>query len=102
MSPAGVLHIRNLRSRPGASRIAIQSAAVLLVAVVLQLVGARPSWALDNGVARTPPMGWDDWNSFGCNVSEALIHQTADALVANGMADRKSTRLKSSHVSESR
>ena len=85
MSPAGVFHVRNPRARIRTGRAAIQSAAMLFVAVVLQLGGARPSWALDNGVARTPPMGWDDWNSFGCNVSEALIHQTADALVASGM-----------------
>ncbi len=81
----GIFRVRNLRSRIRPGRAAIQSAAVLLVAAVLQLVAVRPSWALDNGVARTPPMGWDDWNSFGCNVSEALIHQTADAIVASGM-----------------
>src|ERR1043165_9769813 len=86
MSPADVFHARNPRSRTRTSRAAIQSAAVLFVAVVLPLVGARPSWALDNGVARTPPMGWDDWNAFGCNVSEALVHQTADAIVASGMS----------------
>ena len=85
MSPADVFHVPNPRSRTRTGRAAIQSAAVLLVAVVLQLGSARPSWALDNGVARTPPMGWDDWNSFGCNVNEALIHQTADAIVASGM-----------------
>ena len=86
MSPAAVFRVRNLRSRTRPGRAAIPFAAALLVAVVLQLPGPRPSWALDNGVARTPPMGWDDWNSFGCNVSEALVHQTADAIVASGMA----------------
>src|SRR4051812_26096748 len=86
MSPAGVFHAPNPRSRSRMGRAAGQSAAVLFVFVVLQLAGARPAWALNNGVARTPPMGWDDWNSFGCNVSEALIHQTADAIVASGMA----------------
>src|SRR5690349_9497646 len=29
--------------------------------------------ALDNGVARTPPMGWNTWNTFGCNISESLV-----------------------------
>ncbi|QDY11650.1 alpha-galactosidase [Micromonospora sp. HM134] len=43
--------------------------------------------ALENGVARTPPMGWNSWNSFGCNINEALIRQTADALVSSGMRD---------------
>jgi alpha-galactosidase len=38
-------------------------------------------------LARTPPMGWNSWNKFGCNVSEQLIRETADALVATGMKD---------------
>jgi alpha-galactosidase len=43
--------------------------------------------ALDNGLAKTPPMGWNSWNKFGCNVSEELIKQIADAMVSNGMKD---------------
>ncbi len=43
--------------------------------------------ALDNGVARTPPMGWNTWNTFGCNINETLIRQTADAIAGNGMRD---------------
>jgi alpha-galactosidase len=38
-------------------------------------------------LAKTPPMGWNSWNKFGCNVSESLIRETADALVASGMRD---------------
>jgi alpha-galactosidase len=41
--------------------------------------------ALDNGLARTPPMGWNSWNKFACNVSEELIKQIADAMAGNGM-----------------
>ena len=39
------------------------------------------------GLAKTPPMGWNSWNKFACNVSEQLIRQTADAMVATGMRD---------------
>lgn len=60
--------------------------AVALGAVVV-LGRASPVLALDNGVARTPPMGWNDWNTFGCNINETVVRQTADALVANGMRD---------------
>jgi alpha-galactosidase len=49
------------------------------------LLAAAPAWALDNGLARTPPMGWNDWNAFGCNTSAALVEQTAQAMVSNGM-----------------
>lgn len=43
--------------------------------------------ALDNGLAPTPPMGWNSWNKFQCNVSESLIKETADAIVRTGMKD---------------
>ena len=36
--------------------------------------------------ARTPQMGWNSWNKFGCNVNETLIQQTADAMVSTGLA----------------
>jgi len=31
------------------------------------------SLSLDNGLGLTPQMGWNSWNHFGCNISEALI-----------------------------
>lgn len=39
------------------------------------------------GLAKTPPMGWNSWNKFACDVSEKLIRETADAMVASGMKD---------------
>ena len=38
-------------------------------------------------LALTPPMGWNTWNKFACNVSETLIKQAADAMVKSGMKD---------------
>ena len=38
-------------------------------------------------VARTPPMGWNSWNKYACNVSETLIMGMADAMVSSGMKD---------------
>ncbi len=43
--------------------------------------------ALENGLALTPPMGWNSWNRFGCNVTEELVKSAADALVTSGMKD---------------
>ena len=40
-----------------------------------------------NGLALTPPMGWNSWNRFACNADEAVIRRTADAIVASGMKD---------------
>ena len=39
------------------------------------------------GLAETPPMGWNSWNTFGCKVDERLIRQIADAMVASGMKE---------------
>jgi alpha-galactosidase len=56
--------------------------------VPLVLIGATVSRSpVDNGLARTPPMGWNSWNHFGCDVSAQLIKETADAMAANGMRD---------------
>ena len=30
-------------------------------------------------------MGWNSWNKFGCNVSDKLIHEMADAMISSGM-----------------
>jgi alpha-galactosidase len=38
-------------------------------------------------LAQTPPMGWNSWNKFGCNVSESLVKEIADAMVSTGMKD---------------
>jgi alpha-galactosidase len=38
-------------------------------------------------LAQTPPMGWNSWNKFGCDVSEKLIIGVADTLASNGMKD---------------
>ncbi len=38
-------------------------------------------------LALTPPMGWNSWNHFECTVSESIVRETADAMVAAGMRD---------------
>jgi alpha-galactosidase len=37
--------------------------------------------------ALTPPLGWNSWNAFGCEVDDAKIRAAADALAASGLAD---------------
>ena len=41
--------------------------------------------ALTDGLAPTPPMGWNSWNRFGPFVSDQLLRETADALIESGM-----------------
>ncbi|KAI7725046.1 hypothetical protein M8C21_007005 [Ambrosia artemisiifolia] len=42
---------------------------------------------LASGLADTPPMGWNIWKHFSCNINETVIRETADALVSTGLAD---------------
>lgn len=39
----------------------------------------------DNGLARTPPMGWNSWNKFHDKFDDATVRQMADAMVSSGM-----------------
>ncbi len=43
--------------------------------------------AVSKGLALTPPMGWNTWNKFACNVSDELVRGMADAMVKSGMKD---------------
>jgi alpha-galactosidase len=81
---------QNVRAfcRPIVSRLGQVSRWWLGVAVVLLVTmgaGMTPAMALGNGLALTPPMGFNDWNAYGCNVSEQLIEQTALAMHNDGM-----------------
>jgi alpha-galactosidase len=38
-------------------------------------------------LAATPPMGWNSWNKFNCNIDETLIRGIADTMVSTGMRD---------------
>lgn len=40
-----------------------------------------------NGLAMTPPMGWNNWATFFCNVSADLLVGTAEKLVELGFKD---------------
>jgi alpha-galactosidase len=47
----------------------------------------RDTMVTANGLAPTPPMGWNSWNKFHCDIDERLIRETADAMVTSGMRD---------------
>ena len=43
-------------------------------------------------IVRTPPMGFNTWNTFGEKISEDLIIETCDAMVEKGLRDASSSR----------
>jgi alpha-galactosidase len=57
--------------------------------VTSQLAGAlfAQQNPVSKGLALTPPMGWNTWNKFACNVSDELVRGMADAMVKSGMKD---------------
>ena len=69
---------------------------IALTAALLAVLGAAggaapraspPPAALPVGPAATPPMGWNSWNTFGCDIDEGKIRRAADGLVRSGMRD---------------
>ncbi|TVY50818.1 putative alpha-galactosidase D [Lachnellula cervina] len=40
---------------------------------------------LDNGLALTPPMGWNSYNHYSCSPNESIVHSNAQALVDLGL-----------------
>ncbi|GAA0328606.1 hypothetical protein GCM10009087_43510 [Sphingomonas oligophenolica] len=78
--------------------------AMLALATLVSLAVALPAFAQEtvdpnhippsrdptrtaNGLALTPPMGWNSWNKFGCSVDEKTVRSVADAMAAGGMRD---------------
>jgi alpha-galactosidase len=72
---------------------------VALAARVLSMAALLVTWpscsALDNGVARTPPMGYNSWYDLGggSNLNETTLRATADAMVAKGLVAAGFTHL---------
>ena len=64
-----------------------RSLGLLLVAIALPVAAAAQNQTAWMDIAKAPPMGWNSWNKFGCNVSETLVREVADAMVSSGMKD---------------
>ena len=52
----------------------------LLFLYILKIINS-----LNNGLGRTPQMGWNSWNKFGCNITEKIIKDTIDTLITSGL-----------------
>ncbi|KAL7577933.1 hypothetical protein ACA910_007564 [Epithemia clementina (nom. ined.)] len=63
--------------------------AAFVVTLLLSTCSFSAGWccqALDNGLARVPPLGWNAWNAFGChNVTQDIMVQAADQIVHLGL-----------------
>jgi alpha-galactosidase len=68
--------------------VAVAGALVVSVAPVMAMptAGAATPDASYNGLALTPPMGWNDWSYYQCNIDENLIVAQGRTLVRSGLA----------------
>ncbi|HWO67065.1 MAG TPA: NPCBM/NEW2 domain-containing protein [Umezawaea sp.] len=71
-------------------RTALGSALLGLLTVIGSVVvPATPAVALENGLAQTPPMGFNNWNSTHCRAdfNEQMVRGIADLFVSRGLKD---------------
>jgi alpha-galactosidase len=59
---------------------------IVLATVALMFSMAVNAQKFEN-MAPTPPMGWNSWNYFACNVDEKMIREVADIMAESGMQD---------------
>jgi len=55
--------------------------------ILLVLLANNASAQKFEGLAPTPPMGWNSWNTFQTAINEKMIMEIADALVSSGMKE---------------
>src|SRR4051794_10265541 len=75
-------------TRPRTRFGAVFTAAVAALALFSAAPHQPVAQAAPGSPAIPPPLGWNSWNSFGCNnVNETAVRQAADAMVNSGMRD---------------
>src|SRR4051812_43507544 len=96
---SGVRHLPNAFHFSHMTTIVVRRVLPLLLGTMAMLTAAcvarssnavgatSPMRSSASGLAPTPPMGWNSWNKFQCNIDERLIRETTDAMVASGMRD---------------
>jgi alpha-galactosidase len=78
-----------MKGKLSRKRVSLFMALLFVMAVTvaqISLDGGRVM-ALNNGLALTPPMGWNSWNKFGGGATETIVKEIADAMVSSGMKD---------------
>jgi alpha-galactosidase len=76
--------------KPVAALAALSTVASFVVTAVSAVVlTAAPAQALENGLARTPPMGFNNWNTTHCRAefNEKMVMDMADIFVNRGLKD---------------
>ncbi|WP_240801555.1 alpha-galactosidase [Streptomyces sp. A1136] len=72
--------------RPRASLPCLTAAALLALVLGAAPAAGEPTATSDTPLALTPPMGWNNWAHYMCDIDEAKVVANADALVSTGLA----------------
>ncbi|KAK5135822.1 hypothetical protein LTR08_004649 [Meristemomyces frigidus] len=67
--------------------MACSISSLLATAAIAQASSSRLGKRLDNGLALTPPMGWDSYNHYNCAPNQSIIESNAKAMKDFGLAD---------------
>ena len=66
----------------------------LFLTVVVIVFFASSTYGNDNGLSKTPPLGWRSWNLYGGNVNQSLIQNIMDGVTKRSRSvDGKPTSL---------
>ncbi len=73
----------------GLAALLIVATAATTVTIAADAAAPRPAYALEDGLALTPPMGFNNWNTTHCTntFNEQMITGIADLFVAKGLKD---------------
>jgi len=71
-------------------KLSVRPLVAVLAIVATTVAGAAlaavsPVSAAPGSPAVRPPLGWNSWNTFGCDIDEVKIRAAADAMVSSGM-----------------
>ncbi|KAI4089817.1 MAG: hypothetical protein LQ339_008470 [Xanthoria mediterranea] len=75
------------RREQSANMAHLRIRACLLSAAFLAPVTVALGSTSYNGLAKTPPMGWDNWNAYGCDIDADVLLETAEKMVDFGLRD---------------
>ncbi|MDE3197153.1 MAG: glycoside hydrolase family 27 protein [Acidobacteriota bacterium] len=89
--PGGRGRGRGFMSGPMIAKIGIPTpsyrAPAIKYATLPKVELPAPKEVASNGMAKTPPMGWNSWNKFRTKIDDKTVREIADAMVANGMKE---------------
>ena len=68
-------------------KIIINKKLPVILFFIISLLSVNTNAQKFDSLALTPPMGWNSWNKFSCNINEKIIREVADAMVSSGMKD---------------